>query len=196
MRDTDSDKLDAILPTDSKTPMSAEQRKRLEFLEENQTECMAQLYEAIASGGTVRSFAKEVKIPFVHLMKWARACPERSKLMDQAHEDRLSYYKEAILDEVSGIAEADLGECYDDNGNLKPINQIPERVRRALAEYDMSSSVDDKGNETFKQKIKLTPKLKALELLAREVGLFKEKHEVKHEFKMEDLVGDSFKERK
>lgn len=40
---------------------------------------------------------------------------------------------ERLIEELAYVAYFDPGECYDEDGKLKPVRQMPERVRRALA---------------------------------------------------------------
>lgn len=97
---------------------------------------------------------------------------------------------EEVLKELKNIALVDIGEAYDDAGNLKPLAQIPARVRRAIVGLESSriskgsrrggspgASGDDEDygagdEEETLRKVRFADKLKALELLGRHLRLY------------------------
>lgn len=84
-----------------------------------------------------------------------------------------------VLEELACIAFLDPGEMYDEDGNLKHIRDMPERVRRAIASMEVDrrnrrgrgeDGEEDDIEETNKR-IRMNDKMKALEMLAKHVGL-------------------------
>jgi phage terminase small subunit len=86
-----------------------------------------------------------------------------------------------VISELKKIANVDLSQAYDDTGKLKAVDQMPEDVRRAIAGIETVEEFEGFGQERtwtgYTQKVKFWPKDKALELLARHLGMFKEKIE-------------------
>lgn len=97
---------------------------------------------------------------------------------------KLDITGDRILMEVARIAFVDLARAYDPEGNLLPLNRIPEDVRRAIAAVDVFEEFLGRGYDKAKightKKLKLHDKLKALELLGRwkELALWKDSLEV------------------
>jgi phage terminase small subunit len=73
-----------------------------------------------------------------------------------------------VLKELACIAFLDPADILDDSGSVKPISEIPERARRAIASLDVS--IDDLGNSL--KKVKFESKKSSLELIGKELGMF------------------------
>ena len=99
---------------------------------------------------------------------------ERAKRLDLTADD--------VLAELVRIARVDIGEAYDEKGRLRPLKDIPEDVRRAIAGVEVVELFEGAGEERVQsgelKKLKLWDKVKALELLAKHLGLLRDKVEV------------------
>lgn len=80
---------------------------------------------------------------------------------------------ETVLKELLLLAKVDLKGAFDESGNILPIHEIPEEVRRCIA--GIETIVDREGDIT--KKLKLWDKPKSLELLGKHLKLFTEKIE-------------------
>lgn len=81
-----------------------------------------------------------------------------------------------VVEELVAIAMFDPAEMFDEDGTLLPLPDMPPHVRRALAGCDVEvrTTTDEEGNtitQTAIAKIKSNPKLPALELLAKHLGM-------------------------
>lgn len=89
----------------------------------------------------------------------------------------------ATITELGRIAFADIRGLFNKNGVLKPVNQWPDDLARAVAALDIDELFDGGGGRRTQigvaRKVKLTDKLRALEMLGRSFGLFKDKVEVR-----------------
>lgn len=97
-----------------------------------------------------------------------------------------------ILTELAHSAFLDPAQLFDENGNLLPIQDMPETARRALAALDVEVTVVGRGDDAepvTTKKIKLNPKLKALELLGQTLAMFKQSID------LNAGVSDDFEER-
>lgn len=94
------------------------------------------------------------------------------------HAEKAEIKAEDVLAELKRLAFSDLGEAFDATGALKAIRDMPDDTRRAIsgAEVVMRSCGDGEAPEVVR-KIKLWDKLKALELLAKHLGLCREQVE-------------------
>lgn len=84
-----------------------------------------------------------------------------------------------ILGELLRLAKADISQAFDDKGNLKPIHEIPEDVRRAISSVEIFEEFSGSGKtrEYIGQtkKLKFWDKTKSLELLGKHLAIFTEK---------------------
>lgn len=81
-----------------------------------------------------------------------------------------------VILEVMRLALVDLGDAFDDDGNLLPLSAMAEDVRRALTGIDTQELFQrgkggEKVLEGYARKIK-TDKVKSLELLLKYLGAF------------------------
>ncbi|MBN2427887.1 MAG: terminase small subunit [Deltaproteobacteria bacterium] len=92
----------------------------------------------------------------------------------------LEISQERTLNEIAAAAFLDIGEIFDEAGNLLHVDQIPEEARRAIASIETEKITRGRGDDATPvtiRKIRFHDKLKALEQLAKHLGLFVEKHE-------------------
>lgn len=87
-----------------------------------------------------------------------------------------------ILKELLKHATIDLSDAYDENGNLKAVNEMPEPLRKAISSIETEELFEGRGEDRehigTAKKIRLTDKLKALELLGKHLKMFTEVHEI------------------
>ncbi len=67
-----------------------------------------------------------------------------------------------------------LSKAYDAFGNVLPITSKLEEVRRAIACFDVSDIREEGAVIGALKKVRTTDKLRALELLARHLGMFRD----------------------
>jgi phage terminase small subunit len=113
-----------------------------------------------------------------------------------AQQKRLEVKADDVLRELMRIGLCDLGQAFDDQGRLRPLHEMPEDVRRAIAGIEVEEEysnpfadlprVTDDGLERDGgakvaigrvAKVRFWDKPKALELLGKYLKLFTEKHE-------------------
>lgn len=98
---------------------------------------------------------------------------------------RLDLTTDNVLSELVRIARADIGEAFDEKGRLRPLKDIPEDTRRAIAGVDVVELFEGSGEERVQsgelKKLKLWNKVQSLELLAKHLGLLRDKVELSGE---------------
>lgn len=102
-----------------------------------------------------------------------------------------------VLRELLMLATVDLSRAYDSFGQVLPMNEMPEEIRKCIAGFEVQEIFfgqgDDKQVGGFTKKLKFWDKPKALELLGKHLKLFTDKVEHSGSFKLEDLVGGNDK---
>lgn len=82
---------------------------------------------------------------------------------------------ELILRELLLIARSDVADAYDEKGNLKPIHEIPEEIRRVISGIKVHEEFITTRGKRIKvgeiREVKLWDKTRALELLAKHLKL-------------------------
>jgi hypothetical protein len=69
---------------------------------------------------------------------------------------------------------ADLAQAYGADGNLLPVPQMPEDIRRARAGVEIAELYGDGEPIGQLKKVRLAQKVPALDSLARHLGMFSE----------------------
>lgn len=92
----------------------------------------------------------------------------RIEELQKAAQKRTEITIDRVLKEIAAIAFVDAYEIWDDEGNMKPISQIPESARRAIVGLEKKVVVGQSVEETLKAK--LADKNAALEKLMKHLG--------------------------
>lgn len=108
--------------------------------------------------------------------------------------------KTEILQELRNIAKFDPADCYDENGRLKSIHDIPAHARRAISSIKIYEELEREGRMMVHvgdtKEVKPWDKVKALELAGKHLKLFTDKIEHSGKVTLEDLVTSSQPEKK
>lgn len=105
-----------------------------------------------------------------------------------ARAHRVEVRADDILRELLRVALADVRQAFDEQGRLLPLHKMPEDVARALAGVEVVELLDGSG---VVRKAKFWPKVQALELLGKHLGLLKEIVEHQGKVTLEQLVAGS-----
>jgi phage terminase small subunit len=114
----------------------------------------------------------------------------------QKQQERVLITADEVILELKRVAMLDIKEAFDENGNLKNLEDMPEDTRRAISgietEIEYSGKGADREEVGFVKKIKLSDKVRALELLAKHLKLLTEK--VEGEIILKGNIGLSIKD--
>ncbi len=112
----------------------------------------------------------------------------------KARENRTEITQDRVLQEYAKLAFLDPRRFYDANGALIPVPLLPADVAAALSGMEVVTErgKDEDGKPTFADvnKIKYIDKKGALDSIARHLGMFIDRSEVKvttHEASLDDL---------
>jgi hypothetical protein len=80
------------------------------------------------------------------------------------------------LREVARLAYSDVGELFDEHGNLRPLHELPDHLATAIASITIVKRTRRAGEAPdVIQKVRFWDKPKALAMLCMHLGLLKER---------------------
>jgi len=124
--------------------------------------------QAAIRAGYSKKTAKEIASQ--HLTK-LNIQEEIKKLQDK-HANKVNITVEDLLRELQMMYQIDISELYDENGDLKPINELPKNITRSISEVTVVTKKFGETIATDTSKIKFYSKLDAIEKLARHLGFY------------------------
>lgn len=141
------------------------------------------LLQCMAEGGDELKYCKEIKIEFAYVQDWIWKDAMRIKAYEHASKlyDRWFVYR--LIDELKAIGLVDVAGAFNADGTLKAIQEIPENVRRSIAGIEVQETFEDlpaggKKWTGYLKKVKMTDKLKAIELIGKKLSMFVDKIQV------------------
>jgi len=152
----------------------------------------------VANGGTVLTLAESWAVRFSDVMRFIHASDDAEKRYMQALNDRAEWGKEAFLAEARRVGLVNVKDAFNEDGSLKPISEIPEDIMRCVSSMEIDEIWEGQGNDRAQigvtKRLRLEPKLKAIELLMKNSGLLIDRHIVKEAKTLEDLLAESYQE--
>lgn len=107
---------------------------------------------------------------------------EKIRAEMKARLDSLDATGERILQELKSIAFAQLADCFDEDGKMLSVHDMPPECRAALSTVETDEIFAGRGEKRIQigkmRKVKMADKLKALELLGKYRHLFSDHLEV------------------
>ncbi len=108
---------------------------------------------------------------------------------------------ELVLRELANIAKADIGDAFNEKGELLHPQAMPEDIRKAVSSFECLEQFEmnyDDGKPRremtgYLKKVRLNDKIKALDLLGKHLKLFTDKIEHSGKVTLEELVMGSMK---
>jgi len=132
----------------------------------------------------------------------ARACASElltnvnvKRRIDQLMESRIAAVRitaDRVLHEFERLAMVDPLEAYTPEGQLKPMHEIPEDLRRAISSIEVDELFEGRGSDRtqvgYTKKLKFWPKEKALEALGKYLKMFVDRLEHSGSLTLEDAI--------
>ena len=98
------------------------------------------------------------------------------KVKQEKKLDELDLTAKRVLSEIMALGFMDVGSLFDERGNFRSIRELPIEIRKAIASVEVVkrnlTAGDDKQDEIIK--LRLWDKNKALEMLCKNLNLFRE----------------------
>lgn len=95
-----------------------------------------------------------------------------------AREMRTRITADRVLAEIGKIALADIGQMFDETGEVRSIKDMPPDLRAAVASFEVETSERGEGAILNTAKVRMSDKMAALTLLCRHMSLLNDKLEV------------------
>lgn len=150
---------------------------------------MAKITAHVTNGGSLIDMASLLRVRYSDFMRYIRQDKERSAAYDNAVSDRAEWAKERVLVEMRRIATLDLRDAYKASGELKPPSEWSPELAAVIAGVDTREIFDADGNKVAEMKrLKMWDKLKALEMLAKNLKLLTDRVEHSGSLTLEDMV--------
>lgn len=159
--------------------------RRTQFF--NKPHLMQVVCRHIENGGTLPELADTWGILSSDLHNWIVYDQARTRMYRKSIQLRAEWQKESLLLHIRDMAMLDLDGVYDDDGNPRPWKDIPNRIKRCIQHVKRTETDDSTTTE-----LKFYDKVKAIDMLGKEIGMFKNKVEVSGKLSLEELVDSSW----
>jgi len=139
--------------------------------------------EAVRRAGIKRRDGRPIERP--EQLAWRL---NRNPLIEQAYQERkaqaMAAWEDRVqrwLTELDRIATFDKASLYDEHGNFRPMHELPEEARAAIAGVDQEDLFGGSGKERTRigqvRKVRIWNKNEAIKTLLQFVGKLPERHE-------------------
>lgn len=160
-------------------------------------DAMRTIYSHIANGGYLPDLCEMWQVKYSDVTYWIHNDKEREKLYINALEARQEWAVQRLLSEIQKISFINIKQLFNEDHTLKPPSEWPADIAASVSSIEVMEEFAGTGNEKMlighTKKIKLLDKLKAIEMLGKDLGRFVAKHEVTGKITLEDLVNGSIK---
>lgn len=159
------------------------------------------IFAHIANGGSLIDLCSTWRVRFSDIMDWIYTDESRRKRYEDALEASKSWMISRLLQELRALSFIDVRKVFNDDHSLKPPSEWPDDVAAAISSIEVSEEWDkDEDNNRVKigeiKKLKVYDKLRAIEMLGRDLGRFVNKVEHSGKLTLEDLITSSKDEKK
>lgn len=137
---------------------------------------MQVIFDHVANGGSALDICNAWNIKYSDFIKHVRANEKLLQKYNDALEARKEWAHERILKEVQNMGTWSMKDLFNSDGSRKDIQQLPESFLSSIKEVSADGD------------IKMMDKLKALELLSKQLGLLVDKKEVSGTLSLEQII--------
>jgi phage terminase small subunit len=120
---------------------------------------------------------KQAKCQASRMLASERIKAEVDRVMGKAMA-KLEITVDRVLNEIARLAFADIRNCFNADGTLKPLHELDDNTAAALVGMDVIEIENDGETRVVAKKFKFADKKGSLELLGKHLKLFTEKLEI------------------
>lgn len=142
----------------------------------------------VSNGGSLIDLCELWEVQYSAVFYWIDRDDERRKKYMAALDARSEWMIQKLLGELKALAFVDIRKIFDAEHNILTPDKWPAEVAKAIAGLDVSTLTDDAGQL---KKVKFYDKLKSIDLLGKQLGMFIQRHEVTGKVTLEDLIASS-----
>jgi hypothetical protein len=169
-----------------------EEKNLPQTIEYSKLSTLADVFDLISCGGTLPQICVDRLLSYKNVWNWIESSVELRALYDDALRRREEWLRELVIHEVKSIAGADPRMLFNEAGELRPVHEWPDGIAKAVASVDVSEIWEGRGSERQiignVKKVRFYDKNKAIDTLAKTLGLFTEKVEHSGSVSWEDVV--------
>ena len=141
-------------------------------------EGMKAVMARVADGDMLVAICREMDVSYQAMMEFIDGTQVLREAYERARTAAKDMREERILRTLEEIGDIDIADIYNDDGSLKPLKDMPEHARKAIASIETDELYVGRGKDRVKigetRKVKLYDKLKAKELLGKRERIFGE----------------------
>jgi phage terminase small subunit len=118
----------------------------------NATQAYLEVYQCKSKASARASASKLLTNP--NIKKYIR---DRREVIDSEVLKHQIFNKEQILQQETRIASADIGDIFEENGEIKELHEWSEGIRKAIKDFKFDKirvGTDDQGNAIYKKYLK------------------------------------------
>lgn len=147
----------------------------------------------IACGGSLEDYARQLEIRFADLWRYLTGLPDWEKQYDLALKTSEARDKDLVLRSLRAIVTTYPSDCFNEDGTMKPVSEWPKDLIAGFETEELLSHDKETMGEVLGtvKKVKAIDRLKALEMLGKERGMFQVKGKVEHTMTLEQIVEQS-----
>ena len=138
-----------------------------------------EVIDRIAEGASALQVCKDYGIKYSDLLRYMHSDPVRDREFTEACKAGESWLVYRLSDELRNIGLHDISEALQSDGTVKPIEQIPEPLRRTIASIEVAELFEGVGSDRkavgVLKTIKLIEKTKAIDMLLKKLGQYIDK---------------------
>lgn len=146
----------------------------------------------LTNGGTLTALARMYHLEYDQVLQWIRKTSYRTKRIEDALFDRKEWARERVLNEIKNLSFWNIKEIINEDGSVKPIQEWPDNCARSVRSIEVHALYDGQGTERAvvgqAKKIQFWDKMRALELLGKNLSMFADRVEHTGQVKLEDLI--------
>jgi hypothetical protein len=160
---------------------------------------LADLCDHVTSGGALPDLCKQLEVKYSRVIEWIYLDADRAARYEASLKARGEWTIQSILNELKDIALADIRQAYNkETGELLAPDQWPDSLARVVQAVETEEIFEGRGQDRMRigyaKRLKMWDKLRALELLGKNLKMFREQIDVTQSHTLEDLVLGSMKE--
>ena len=146
---------------------------------------MPDVIDRLANGEMVLNLCASLGVKYSELLGYVTADTVRSQMFTAAVKAGEGWLIQRLSQELHNIGLHDIKDAIDSDGCVRPIEEIPEALRRTIAGIEVEELYEMQGREKVYigrvKKIKLIDKTKAIEMLGKKLDMFIDKVHVSGE---------------
>lgn len=169
--------------------------KLLELI--NAPDTMERIFKHLANGGSLIALCKTWDVRYSDIAYWINQDEGRKKKYQDGCNAQVEWGIHRLLQEIRAVSFVDIRQLFNEDHSIKKPSEWPDDIAAAIAGVETDELFEGTGAERRHigetKKVKLFDKLKALEMLGRDLGRLVNRHEVTGKITLEDLVTGSIK---